>query len=210
MGFVTEIVSVKGLPKADEFLNDKEFEKYCSLKFEKRKTDWLAGRFAAKKVILKALCFKHLGYKDISIENDTDRRPYFKIDGKVYPNVLSISHCENYGLAAVGNDDNSLLGIDLEIITERPKSWIEEVFNPKELTKTDSFTLTKLWTQKEAVLKALGLGLSADLYQIMIIADKPVFLGKILRVWQEKGSKQIKILSKENPKGFITSTAYDL
>lgn len=62
----------------------------------------LAGRFAAKEAVFKALGNKLLSFKDVEIMNDADGKPVCRIcngkAGKV--NVLvSISHVKNYAVA---------------------------------------------------------------------------------------------------------------
>lgn len=62
----------------------------------------LAGRFAAKEAILKALGDNsHLSWKDMKILNDQFGRPYCEMTGlaDTYKIHLSISHTENYAVA---------------------------------------------------------------------------------------------------------------
>jgi 4'-phosphopantetheinyl transferase len=208
MAFVTELVNLTKLPKPKEILNEIELQEYNSFKFEKRRIDWLGGRYSAKKAIIKALD-KKLGYSDTEILNDANRKPYFKIKDKMYSNVLSISHCGSYAISAVGTDKNTVLGVDIEKIETRSNGWKEELLSHFEKSDTDDASLTIKWTSKEAVLKALGLGLSVDLHQLKIIDNKPVFSGKLLEIWQNKGSKEIKITIQQKLKNYIIAIAYD-
>lgn len=62
----------------------------------------LAGRFAAKEAIFKALGNKGLNWKDIEILNDREGRPYCVIlnnKGKNKEIHISISHVKNYATA---------------------------------------------------------------------------------------------------------------
>lgn len=62
----------------------------------------LAGRFAAKEAIFKALGDKELGWKDVQILNDADGRPTVEVlngrgkDALIY---ISISHVKTYAVA---------------------------------------------------------------------------------------------------------------
>ena len=62
----------------------------------------LAGRFAAKEAVFKALGDAKLNFKEVQILNDKDGKPYCSVrngrDKKI--NVLiSISHVKNYAVA---------------------------------------------------------------------------------------------------------------
>ncbi len=62
----------------------------------------LAGRFAAKEAIFKALGDKGLNWKDVQILNDKDGRPYCTVlngKGKGMDVHLSISHVKTYAVA---------------------------------------------------------------------------------------------------------------
>ena len=62
----------------------------------------LAGRFAAKEAIYKAIGDTSLGFKDIRIYNDSDGKPHCEIRKKTKPNItihLSISHVKSYAVA---------------------------------------------------------------------------------------------------------------
>jgi holo-[acyl-carrier protein] synthase len=62
----------------------------------------LAGRFAAKEAVFKALGDADLNWKDVQILNDKEGRPYCKIlntKGKGRDVHISISHVKNYATA---------------------------------------------------------------------------------------------------------------
>jgi holo-[acyl-carrier protein] synthase len=62
----------------------------------------LAGRFAAKEAVFKALGDKDLGWQDVEIVNDNEGKPHCTILGQRGRDVLvhiSISHVKNYAVA---------------------------------------------------------------------------------------------------------------
>jgi holo-[acyl-carrier protein] synthase len=62
----------------------------------------LAGRFAAKEAVFKAVGDKELGWKDLEILNDQDGKPYCVFlggRGKSVDVHISISHVKNYAVA---------------------------------------------------------------------------------------------------------------
>jgi len=62
----------------------------------------LAGRFAAKEAVFKALSNIQLGFKDIEILNNPDGKPICHLISKGrYPEIiLSISHAKDYAVAS--------------------------------------------------------------------------------------------------------------
>jgi holo-[acyl-carrier protein] synthase len=62
----------------------------------------LAGRFAAKEAVFKALGDAELNWKDVEILNDKDGKPFCKIlnaRGNEIEVIVSISHVKNYAVA---------------------------------------------------------------------------------------------------------------
>jgi len=62
----------------------------------------LAGRFAAKEAVFKALSDLGINWKDIEILNKEDGKPYCNLlngKGKNFAIHISISHIKNYALA---------------------------------------------------------------------------------------------------------------
>ena len=63
----------------------------------------LAGRFAAKEAVFKALGEKNLSFKDVQITNDEDGKPLCVLlngKGKNADVLISISHVKNYAVAS--------------------------------------------------------------------------------------------------------------
>ena len=78
-------------------------------------------------------------------------KPY--IEGGPY---FSISHCKEGIAVAI---DNQPIGIDIECIRHADESLIERTMNEQERVRMDDRKFTRLWTQKEAVVKAQGTGI---------------------------------------------------
>ena len=108
IGIGVDITEVRRLRQAaekwgDEFLlrifTEKEVENA-----KKRVSFYqhLAGRFAAKEAVFKALGDKDLGWKDVEIINDKSGKPHCTIAGKRGRHVsvhVSISHVKSYAVA---------------------------------------------------------------------------------------------------------------
>ncbi|WP_026692978.1 holo-ACP synthase [Peribacillus kribbensis] len=87
---------------AGRILTPYEMEHYQSLP-EKRKTEYLAGRFAAKEAYAKAAgtgLGGELSFLDIEIRKDSKGKPYIEKPSK-YGVHLSITHSREYAAAQV-------------------------------------------------------------------------------------------------------------
>lgn len=93
-----DIVENKRLvDKNDTFLNHVLTEKEKELYNQRNKVEFLAGRFAAKEAIMKALPnIKELKFTDIEVLNYEDGKPYCNIEGI---EDISISHEKEYTIA---------------------------------------------------------------------------------------------------------------
>lgn len=203
--FFIERVRINNICRPDEILSNEEMEKYFSFKIPKRKNEWLAGRFAAKTVVNKLLNL-NLNLRGIPITYDTNRRPLCLLNGKEY--LLSITHSGAWVAAIVKDENTSFLGMDIEKIEVRSKFWIEDYFHKDEAKDQMPEYLTKLWTIKEAILKALAIGLTANLLDIKIDDGEIRFFNKVLRKYEEIGKPKFDIISDRFSGNYYQSIAY--
>lgn len=84
---------------------------------------------------------------------------------------FSISHCKE-GIAVAIDDEP--VGIDIEAIRQADQNLIARVMNKEEQKGMDSRIFTRLWTQKEAVVKAQGVGI-CSFEQLQRVLDSPDF-----------------------------------
>lgn len=154
------------------FLSDTEqavFDGFC---FDLRRESYLAGRWVAKCLIQKALSLGN-SFCEIAIQNESSGKPYAVINGVPLDGELSISHAGRWAAAAL-SIDGLQVGIDVEVVTSRPRSFVMDYFTPDEIEILDSQSgnddrnVTLIWSAKEALLKALGLGLRLDTRRIWV------------------------------------------
>ncbi|QVK17267.1 holo-ACP synthase [Mycoplasmatota bacterium] len=108
IGIGTDLLEIERLKKGSHknlvkrILTDKEIEIYDGYKNEKRKIQFLAGRFAAKEAYSKALGtgIGLITFKDIEVLNDACGKPYIQIENDTRIH-LSITHTDNYAQAFV-------------------------------------------------------------------------------------------------------------
>ncbi len=88
----------------ERILSKEEYAIYQQLTLEKRQTEFLAGRFAGKEALFKAMKAgdKTLSYKDISILPDASNAPIIQCEQLKNKNtMISISHEEDDTVAVV-------------------------------------------------------------------------------------------------------------
>ena len=83
-------------------LSDRELTRYNSITNEKRKLEYISGRFAAKEAYTKVYkkFDEHLNFTDVEVLNDESGAPYIESIYRPKDKVLvSISHSDNYVVA---------------------------------------------------------------------------------------------------------------
>jgi phosphopantetheinyl transferase len=158
----------------------------ADFRFEKRRRDWLAGRLAAKAASLALLRSEGgpvLAAEDIEVRTAPTGRPEVLIHGAPSDGLrTTISHSGGAaGAAAYRERDAGVVGLDLERIadvdtalfpiafTDAEVAWIHGAAAPAERRER----VLRLWTSKEAVLKALGVGLSEALLSVEVAPGPP-------------------------------------
>lgn len=163
--------------EGEKFLSPQERERLTSLRFQKRRQEWLHGRWVAKHLIQRVLSdFGELTLSEISIENRADGSPWVFVKGEEVQGELSISHREGWACAAFSQNTEISLGIDVEKIEKRDPAFYMDYFTDREKVNralisemSEEMYYTFLWSTKEAALKALKLGLRIDTRKIEIL-----------------------------------------
>ncbi|MBI4375636.1 MAG: 4'-phosphopantetheinyl transferase superfamily protein [Elusimicrobia bacterium] len=173
------------LHHCSDWLTDSERAVLDSLKTEKRRRDWLAGRIAAKRALGEGQP------KDIEIANAESGRPYAELPGGRKMNI-SISHCEAGGLGAAAS---SVIGVDWEAIRTQTPAVIGYYATAREQESLRSpEDQIRLWTAKEAVFKLLSEELNHDLREIELLAAGKLSLsGQALKRWEKLGRPSIRL-----------------
>lgn len=204
MAYQLEIVDLQILPPATSVLSQRENAFFQTLKLPKRKTEWLGGRLALKRVVSK---YTRMSLQAIEILPHAENgKPQLLIGGERSRLPFSITHSNGYAVAAIA-PQAQYMGIDLEKIAPRINAWKQDFFHPTELIGEGDEFLTTLWTQKEALLKLLGIGLAINSFDVRCVNGKPQFFGRALQIYQSLGSPAITLESLPLLEGFSFTVA---
>lgn len=191
---------VQGQPPAG-LLDTEEQKRLASFTVEKRRRDWLLGRWTAKHLMQRYLADTaslSVALADLHIGNHADGSPYVSFRNTPtaddtaagLPVSLTISHSHGYAFCAVCAEQavaedgyqQLMLGCDLELIEPREHSFVNDFFTAEEIrsiadASANQLTMQRLvtatWSAKEAVLKALRTGLRIDTRRIACNFSEP-------------------------------------
>jgi malonyl CoA-acyl carrier protein transacylase/phosphopantetheinyl transferase len=139
---------------------------------DRRRTEWLFGRIAAKDCI-RALWQQEHGRRlfpaDLEIDADAHGRPLARHRGDAAVELPSVSIAHSEGTSVAMAAFGRRVGIDLERVRPRGPGFEEIALDQQERDLLDRFAadhdrdeaVARLWCAKEAVAKALGRGLLA-------------------------------------------------
>jgi phosphopantetheine--protein transferase-like protein len=116
---------------------------------------------------------------------------------------VALSHSNGFVMASVGKSDAFQgIGVDVEKVENRTQSWSEDYFTETEIhmaydSPNSSRQLTRMWSLKEACLKALGVGLRYDLKDVSVISmnkfgrAEMLFQNEVEKYIQDNGLPEI-------------------
>jgi len=158
-----------------DWLSPAEAAALSRLRFPERRTKWLAGRWAAKSLL--AVELGPLPLPEIVILNEESGAPYAEVRGRRFDR-FSISHRGNFGFCAVTGEEAVSLGADLELIEPRDRALVRQFFTEDEqravaASPSPILAINRIWSVKEAAMKALRTGLRIDTRDVLAGDDLP-------------------------------------
>lgn len=164
-------------PLSDEFT----FKKYYAdcPDYRKNKIDSLKNEadrmrsLGAEIALAYGMC--QSGASPYSIAHTPGGKPY----AETCDIQFSLSHSGNYAAAALAESD---IGIDIETPREADLKLAERYFSPDERSRLEAADdaareFLRIWTRKESLLKAAGIGITTPLSDICVLGDKVKFNG---------------------------------
>jgi len=121
-----------------------------------------------------------LQLNEIRIYNDDHGAPFsvYTLPQDNHESSLSISHSKGIGFCVVVERPSWPIGADIERVEKQDESFVSRFFTPLEITLLERIptwkqetAVTAIWCAKEAVLKALGLGLTEDTRSVTCLID---------------------------------------
>ena len=167
-----------------DFISPLEQERLAGLRFERRRAEWLLGRYTAKQLIAAS---RHdlagISLDLLSILNRPGGVPYARVNQDAeLAGSLSISHRDGLAACAWSNEVDEPVGIDLDRVEHRDESFLTDYFTSGEQAFTRALPenlrdlwITLAWSAKEAVLKVLGVGLRMDTRRVEIRNARSLF-----------------------------------
>lgn len=199
---VFRIDACEGMAKA--ILGPTEFEIWSELRTPgRRRRQWLLGRLCAKKAVCRIVRPPRdpgWRFSDIEILPDNYGRPVVWPPSDYRPNgflSVSIAHSEHIVAAIAGVDDGCLaLGIDVEPIYRDYKLLESGALRPSERLllceqgrETRSEWVVRLWCAKEALAKAIGLGMIGGPLSF-VVDDLEAISGRVMLSLEGKPLKR--------------------
>lgn len=164
------------LPSHRDWLTPNERARCDGFRFDKRRSDWLLGRWTAKRALLDIEDLPESDIVRIEVASTDDGAPRPLLDGQPHPVGLSLSHSNDRALCAVSRDV-ATLGCDIERIEARSAKFVSTFFTASERDRVENADaelrdtlVTLIWSAKESTLKALGTGLKSDTRSVEVIA----------------------------------------
>jgi len=162
---------------------------------DKRKREWLGGRFVAKYAAAEMLVQKGkaLSWSKLSVIADENGRPFLTADkeNEALPDI-SISH--SGGLAAALAVSKGLSGIDIQKVTDRVIKVSDRFCTPHEeyILRTffstspekQSSLLTKLWAAKETLRKVANTKYLPGFLELELAEIHTLFADKNSSPWR--------------------------
>ena len=158
------------IPAPERWLHPGEQRIAAGFKFQKRKHDWLLGRWTAKQAVIAFIGKTQTppSPNQIEIRKAPDGAPEVFIDNRPSSCILSLSHSHQFALCALA-EKGIKLGCDLESVETRSEAFIKDYLTKSEYelikstnTPNRSTYTNLIWSAKESTMKATRKGLSVD------------------------------------------------
>ena len=158
----------------DDHINGFDLETALTLLSDQRREQALKFRFEqGRRTCVLAYLLLMRGLRQ---EFGIEEKPLFEYGEHGKPRIVghpevhfNLSHCRQAGVCAVSRQP---VGIDVESVREYRESLIDYTMNEAEAalikgSERPEVAFTRLWTQKEALLKLTGEGISRDLKTVL-------------------------------------------
>jgi 4'-phosphopantetheinyl transferase len=164
------------LPDENCWLSANESQRLGTFRFQKRRADWLLGRWTAKNAVALrlGLPLDINSLANIEIRQAPSGVPESLVATHPALVTVSLSHSGGRSICVVGPPDEAI-GCDLEVVEPRSDAFFADYFVAEEQALAACVSeaerpriLTLIWSAKESTLKALGTGLRLDTRCVLV------------------------------------------
>jgi 4'-phosphopantetheinyl transferase len=195
------------IPAGRDWLTDAEATRAASMRFTKRRTEYLLRRLAGKRAVAVAVGLPEdpAGLRRVGVLNRLTGAPFVQVDGRDLELDISLSDRAGSAVCLVGPDLGAV-GCDLEIVEPRSEGFVRDFLTTAEQDLVASMpdvdsrdaAANLIWSAKESALKVLRTGLRADTRTVEVVIDSP----DDLRLDHARdGSSRWRQLTVRTPKG---------
>jgi len=188
-------------PAGVEWLTAGEAGRAATMRFTKRRSEWLLSRWTAKQAIARRLSLAHDPASLARIEirtilvGEARGAPEVFIDGDFYEIGISQSDRAGWAVCTVGAAGE--IGCDLELVEPRSQLFVKDFLTPAEqalvadppVDASGDAVANLVWSAKESALKVLRTGLRRDTRSVEVsLPTEPALEGwRALRISTEEG-----------------------
>ena len=168
------------IPAGRYWLTDAEAARASSMRFTKRRTEYLLRRLAGKRAVAAAvgLPADPASLGRVAVLNRPTGAPFVRVDGRDLGLDISLTDRAGSAVCLVG-PDLAAVGCDLEIVEPRSEGFVSDFLTPEEQDVVASMpdddardaAANLIWSAKESALKVLRTGLRADTRTVEVVIE---------------------------------------
>jgi 4'-phosphopantetheinyl transferase len=178
-----------GVPPGRDWLTPTEARRAASMRFAKRRNEYLVRRFAGKCAVAASagLTEEPATLSRIGVLNAPTGAPYVEVDGQPLGLDISLTDRAGWAVGLVG-PDLAAVGCDLEIVEPRSPGFVRDFLTTAEQAQVAAAAAgggpdghdalaNLIWSAKESALKVMRTGLRADTRTVEVSLDDPTAPG---------------------------------
>ncbi len=162
------------VPASTEWLSPHERDHLASIRFTKRRDEYVTRRWTTKQAIASVLELDRspAALARIEIRHRESGAPYVHLDGTMAAVDVSMSDRSGWAACLVGPPGtmaSGTVGVDLEVVEHRTPAFVADYFTASERAYVDAQPPHRhdelanlIWSAKEAALKVQQVGLRVD------------------------------------------------
>lgn len=162
------------VPSSFDWLSAHERHHLESIRFTKRRNEYLTRRWTTKQAIASVLDLDRSlrSLARIEVRHRTSGAPYVHLDGAMAEVDVSMSDRSGWAVCLVGPPGSmrsGTVGVDLEVVEPRTARFVDDYFTARERSYVTSLPSARrdeaanlIWSAKEAALKVQQVGLRVD------------------------------------------------